>query len=287
MRTKGNSVNLRPDSSLVDMLVPIARMLLKRGVGTGEFIDAARSAYIVAATREITSVGKKINISQVAVATGLTRKEVSAALRSPTATIAYGGSMGKHHRAVRVARGWLADKRFHDTEGKPAPLSVDANGAFCSLVKLYAGDVTPLSVLHELAKLGLIAQQGNFIRLVRQTRSGMRERRALQLLTQHVRDLTTAVGSVSEESSDNNSAAFREIRDMTAPEAALFQRVFQQRISILMDSLDDWASSQRRLREKSAAHSRPRFRIALGSYVLADRISRDRAVSRTRPLRPL
>ena len=58
------------------VLKPIARILLRYGIGFREFAEVAKSAFVDVATAEYGIRGRPTNISRVAVMTGLTRKEV-------------------------------------------------------------------------------------------------------------------------------------------------------------------------------------------------------------------
>ncbi|MGD8964745.1 MAG: DUF6502 family protein, partial [Gammaproteobacteria bacterium] len=55
---------------------PIARFLIKHGIGYKEFADVAKIAFVNVATEEYGKRGRPTNISRTSVLTGLTRKEV-------------------------------------------------------------------------------------------------------------------------------------------------------------------------------------------------------------------
>ena len=57
-------------------LRPMARILLKFGIGFREFSEVMKTAFVDVATRDFGLRGRPTNISRVAVMTGLTRKEV-------------------------------------------------------------------------------------------------------------------------------------------------------------------------------------------------------------------
>ena len=62
--------------ALLVALKPIAKMLLRNGIGYREFAEIAKSAFVDVATSEYGLRGRPTNISRVAVMTGVTRKEV-------------------------------------------------------------------------------------------------------------------------------------------------------------------------------------------------------------------
>ncbi|MDH3905625.1 MAG: DUF6502 family protein, partial [Gammaproteobacteria bacterium] len=58
------------------VLKPIARILLRFGIGFREFSEIAKTAFVDVASSDFGLRGRPTNISRVAVMTGLTRKEV-------------------------------------------------------------------------------------------------------------------------------------------------------------------------------------------------------------------
>ncbi len=58
------------------VLRPIVKILLRYGVGFGEFAEVVKTSFVDVASTEFGIRGRPTNISRVAVMTGLTRKEV-------------------------------------------------------------------------------------------------------------------------------------------------------------------------------------------------------------------
>jgi hypothetical protein len=137
------------------MLMPLAGILLRAGVGVGEFSDICRYAYVHAAANELASSRSRTNASRIAVATGLTRQEVARLLRAGVTT---SSRAPKHlQRANRVLAGWYVDRRFAARPGVPRTLRVQGSGVtFHALVRRYGGDVTPRAVLDELRRADAI-----------------------------------------------------------------------------------------------------------------------------------
>ena len=63
--------------ALSTLLVPLARLVIKRGLPYGELAELLKRAYVEAAQRYFAVPGQKQTISRIAVLTGLTRKEAS------------------------------------------------------------------------------------------------------------------------------------------------------------------------------------------------------------------
>jgi hypothetical protein len=97
------------------VLKPIARILLRFGIGFREFSEIAKTAFVDVASSDFGIRGRPTNISRVAVMTGLTRKEVRR-LRDKIAG-------GKHTVVVKptpmwdILHYWHADGEFLDSGG--------------------------------------------------------------------------------------------------------------------------------------------------------------------------
>jgi hypothetical protein len=144
-------------SALLKALRPMARFLMKAGIGYREFSEIAKSAFVDVATSDYGLRGRPTNISRVAVMTGLTRKEVKR-LREKI-------SAGKEVMLTRVIppaeiiEKWHSDPQFIDKNGRPLPLPFDgATPSFTQLVKKYGGDIPPGAMRTELKRVGAVVE---------------------------------------------------------------------------------------------------------------------------------
>lgn len=144
------------------VLKPVARILLRYGIGFREFSEIAKTAFVDVASSDFGLRGRPTNISRVAVMTGLTRKEVRR-LRDKIAD-------GKDTVIVKptpmwdILHYWHADRDFLDSTGRPAKLPfAGENSSFSSLVRHYGGDIPPGAMRTELKRVGAIAEdeEGN------------------------------------------------------------------------------------------------------------------------------
>ena len=71
-----NDIQRQILGAILLVLKPLARALLRAGVGYREFSEIAKTAFVETATVDYGLRGRPTNISRVAVMTGLTRKEV-------------------------------------------------------------------------------------------------------------------------------------------------------------------------------------------------------------------
>lgn len=138
------------------LLRPIAMLMIRAGIGFGEFSDLSKTAFVAAASDSIRKRKGRPTISRVAILTGLTRQEVSRILET--------GGPGKNYvwqlqRAERVLHGWHTDAKFLDSRGNPKQLPIHGDASFSELVKEYSGDIPYRAMLRELADAGLVREQ--------------------------------------------------------------------------------------------------------------------------------
>jgi hypothetical protein len=141
-------------------LRPIAKLLLRFGIGFREFSEVAKTAFVDVASNDYGLRGRPTNISRVAVMTGLTRKEV----RRIRAKIE-GGQQSisvKTTPLSEILHRWHAEMDFLDSSGRPAilPFSGEAN-SFSDLVKRFGGDIPPGAMRTELKRVGAVRELPN------------------------------------------------------------------------------------------------------------------------------
>ena len=139
------------------VMVPIARFLLRSGVGFREFAEVSRIAFVEVATRDYGLRGRPTNVSRVAAMTGIGRKEVRR-LRE---------LRDSYDEALRVELGplsdvlqrWHTDSKYLDRAGRPRPLRLQGRGpSFENLVRLCAGDIPAGAVKVELIRCGSVEE---------------------------------------------------------------------------------------------------------------------------------
>jgi hypothetical protein len=252
--------------SLADLLLPIARLMLESDVGFDQLLRASKHAYVRAAISEIIPTGSRMNISRISVATGLTRKDVSAVIGHLAGRRAKSVSRTKEQRALRVVRGWMSDPRFHAANGRPAELERRGDGAtFQMLVRQYAGDVTPAAVLRELERMQAVR-----ITPAKTLRLRSHRKTSPNRWTQRVTELTRLLGdfatSVSGPRVDGDRPeffGFREFHGLSSDEVARFQRTFARRGASLLESFEHWIASRDAKRARAEGS-----RVGLGVYLV-------------------
>ena len=152
MQNTSNNVVL---SALFAALRPIARLLMKAGVGYREFAEVAKCAFVDVSTSDFGLRGRPTNISRVAVMTGLTRKEVKR-LRDKISAGTQVESM-KVIPLTEIIHQWHADANYVDERGQPLVLPFDGEEvSFAGLVKKYGGDIPPGAMRTELKRVKAI-----------------------------------------------------------------------------------------------------------------------------------
>lgn len=151
--------------ALQKILRAVIKTLLRNGMSYGEFDRIARQGFVDVAFEEFAPSGKKQTISNVAILTGLNRKEV----KKLHETEEHDGDKDgrQYNRVVRVLGGWINDKRFLRKDGNPRDLDYEGKNSFSELVKLYSGDM-PVAAMHKvLSRSGNISfTDDNRVRLL-------------------------------------------------------------------------------------------------------------------------
>jgi hypothetical protein len=283
---KQKNRSAEPSETLVTLLLPIARLMLKGGLGAGDLIRAAKRAYVRAAIAYVTPVGLRVNASRLSVITGMTRKEVTAIVNEIKGAPTAGPGEIKEQRAFRVLRGWKLDPRFCDNKGEPArlPLRGDRR-SFSALVREYGGDVTPNSVLKELERI-------NAVTFSRSRGLRLRSTRIRGKSTEHMMDLARLfpdfANTVSPQHTRAGSPLFFGFRDSvvdSVDQAARFQRTFSNRAAVMLQSVDQWVASLRESGRIKSTVREDKCRVGVGVYLVQRDSSSHRALVkvRTRP----
>jgi hypothetical protein len=156
------------ETALLTLLRPLVRLVLTRGMAVGRFSEVLKRAYVDVAQKDFVVPGRKLSASRVAVLTGLTRREATRLMRGGPEELT--SAMRRQvNRAARVVSAWVEDATYHDDNGAPALLPVEAEDgpSFSMLVAAHGADVTPRAVLDELLRVGAVERnEDGRIRLV-------------------------------------------------------------------------------------------------------------------------
>lgn len=159
--------------ALLVVLRPLARALLRAGIGYREFAEISKTAFVDIATKDYGLRGRPTNISRVAVMTGLTRKEVRR-IRDKSAA-------GDATLVVRstpmsvILHRWYSEPEFLTEEGVPRVLDFDGeNGSFSDLVRKFGGDIPPGAMRTELKRIDAVKEtKDGRLRVLKRNVSGL------------------------------------------------------------------------------------------------------------------
>jgi hypothetical protein len=143
------------NDALRDVLVPLARLAVERGVPFAVVEELLKQAFVDAA-RNVHGAGAQPHrmVSRIATATGLTRREVTR-LTQPAETAAKAAP--RRSLASEVFARWMSDPAYRSRKGPKALPRIGDAPSFEALAQSVTRDVHPRSLLDELIRLGLAA----------------------------------------------------------------------------------------------------------------------------------
>ena len=231
---------------------------------------AAKRAYLRAAINAVVPQDRRVNISRLSVATGMTRKEVSALLNYSKDSRRGAIRRTGEQRALRVLRGWLTDPRFQNRDGRPDDLLYRGQKkSFAVLVKLYGGDVTPKSVLRELERISVVemTRTGSLrVRALRK-RNNIETHYQISELARFFEDFAGAIGRPSNVAEAPPFFGFKDSTVPSAGDAAAFARTFSRRAAALLEDFQQW-SAGREGGKSARDRDNKAVRVGLGVYLL-------------------
>jgi len=133
--------------ALKGILTALVRTLLRNGMSYGEFDQIARKSFVDVAFRDFANPGSKQTVSNVAILTGLNRKEVKKLHEMDDGQLIAGDK--QYNRVTRVLGGWINDPIFLRKDGSPRDLEADGKGSFADLVRKYSGDM-PVAAMQKV-----------------------------------------------------------------------------------------------------------------------------------------
>ena len=229
-------------NALLVALRPLARALLRAGIGYREFAEISKSAFVDVATKDYGLRGRPTNISRVAVMTGLTRKEVRR-LRNKSES----GDETEITRPMPMAiilHRWFTESDFLDSAGKPRDLTFDGGpNSFSDLVRRYGGDIPPGAMRTEMKRINAIEElESGAVRALKRNVSGreVNERLAdgLEVLiypATHALAHNTGLGP-GDETWVMRTASSSGVRESDVPR---LRRISSDRLAEFVDSTDD------------------------------------------------
>ncbi len=148
--------------SMIELLKPVVRFVLRRGIHIQDFEEAAKAAFIEVASQEIEKTGEPVTVSKLSAATGLQRRDIKR-LQSPTSEQNKAGDL-----ITRIVGLWQSSSKYKDKRGQPRVLTFKGKSSeFLKLVESVSTDLNPYTVLFELERSGVAKQTEGGVRLIR------------------------------------------------------------------------------------------------------------------------
>jgi hypothetical protein len=254
------------------ILRPIAKILLRCGIGFREFAEVSKAAFVDVASSEYGLRGRPTNISRVAVMSGLTRKEVRR-IRNKIES-------GEHAVAVKstplceVLHRWHSDSEFTDGTGKPRSLPFAGNkGSFSSLVKRFGGDIPPGAMRTELKRIEAIteAEDGELTVVKRSVSPAGIEEKLIVSLVHGAYPLLSAVAHNVDPQRESETwpqitAFTQSIRKSDMPR---IRRISLDRLTDIAESFDDLFMAYETLHDQER-NGEDKNMIAVGVFYFED-----------------
>ncbi|MBX2825113.1 MAG: hypothetical protein KTR33_10320 [Gammaproteobacteria bacterium] len=262
--------------SVMRLLSPLVRLLLRHGVSHAEFANWAKQAFVWEAEKNFgVDDHKKPTVSRIAVVTGINRKEVKRIQDLPEEERQ---APSHNNRAARVVTGWLQDTSFHDADGKPAALRYgETDQGFNLLVRRYSGDVPARAILDELIRVGTVARADNDqVTLLQQGYVPHESKEEMiRIVGESAADLFETLdhnlASAPENSRFQLSVAYDNI---SADSLRQFKKLSKHSATELLKELDKFlASHDQDLNDENTDDGR--YRAGLGIYLIEENLETD------------
>lgn len=230
--------------SVLKILRPLMRVMLRNGISCGSFSELVRKAYVDEAFEMGMKNGKKATVSSISAQTGLSRKEVKRL--HELSDLHHAEVEQRYNRAIRVISGWLHDGDFIDEEGNSKKLSLNNEApSFFELTRRYSGDITAKAMLDLLQTANCVKVEGNQVELVKHAYvPGTDSAEIIRILGVDTQELITTINhnlTVNE----NKKRFQRKVSNayLDCEKVKEFKQISRKRAQDLLEDLDAWLSN--------------------------------------------
>lgn len=258
----------RYDSEMLQLLRPLARMLLRQGITAHQFSRWAGAAFVQAAADLLAEQGNQASYSRISTLTGLHRHTV----RDLQASVLQGESGPaaekeyQRNRLARVLTGWFEDPAFTDRDGNPRRLPFDGPlPSFVELVRAYSGDIYPKIILDELTRVGAatVEHDGRVKAVSRRYTVGGVDPLAVQHATVVAADV---IGTLEHNMTASSSERRFEDASMSVEVdpryIPLMRRMLETRGAAFLDDIEGWLSEKER-KQPDGPDAQPAMRASV------------------------
>ncbi len=249
-----NDIQRQILGALLLVLRPLARAMLRAGIGHREFAEVSKTAFVDVAGKDYGLRGRPTNISRVAVMTGLTRKEV----RRIRDKAEEGDEIGlvKLTPMGQVMHRWFTEPDFNSTHGAPLVLPFDGEGStFSSLVKKFGGDIPPGAMRTELKRIGAIEElESGQLKAISRSVVGIDDHEKLISGLAHVL-YPAALAMTHNVSAESDGVSWPHMTASTqsvrGDDLSRIRRVSSDRAAAFIESVDDYLAAYESLYDSS------------------------------------
>jgi len=159
------------NAALRQLLAPLVRLALARGLTHGTLEELLKQALVQAADDALHELPPHRRVSRITTTTGIHRREVTRLLQDLRDGGAAQQPLQRSHASELFAH-WRSDPRYTSASGQPLVLPRQgAAPSFETLAQCITRDVHPRSLLDELLRLGVAALdvECDSVRLLRET----------------------------------------------------------------------------------------------------------------------
>lgn len=235
--------------SIIRIMKPLARILLRHGISFGTFSDIAKWVYVQTAAAEFGMGSRKQSISRISVLTGLSRKEVKRLKEMPRPSDT--AVAEQYNRAVRVIAAWRREREFSDHHGNPLilPLTGD-DRSFAELVRRFSGDLPFRAIMDELVNTGIVERtDDHHVRLLNRSYVPSEDAGVkFHILGTDVGSLIATIDHNLQADDKSERLFQRKVSYDNLPREALpvFHKMAAESAQKLLESLDDWLADKDR-----------------------------------------
>ena len=236
-----NKIQTILNESVLKILRPLVRVMIRNGVSCGSFEELVRKTYV----DEAFAIGRKnqvkTTVSSVSAQTGLSRKEVK---RLNELTETHSADIEqKFNRAIRVISGWVNEKDFTDSQGNAKELPLDGEkNSFSALVKQFSGDVPTRAMLDLLHAADCVQVKNNAVQLIKHAYvPGKDSAEIIRILGTDTNELINTIDhNLTSQESDKRYQRKVSTAVLNKNAVEEFKTLSNKRSQALLEELDAW-----------------------------------------------
>jgi hypothetical protein len=263
---------------LLNILEPLARLLIRKNLSFDFIGEAMRHAYVRAAKDVLDIPGRKLSNSRISVVTGLSRTEVKRLLDKELNEDR--DAAFRQNRASRVLSAWARVPFFHDSEkGQPADLAVDGpEPNLTQLVYQHGGGVPYRAVLDEMLRIEAVRpmEDGRY-RLVNPGYIISRDdQQTYRVISEDVSDLLKTIEHNLQQPPKSDSRVQLTVAFDNLPEEVTgkLRQLAAKRGNGIIEEFNEWLSHYDR-EQNPEVHGTGRKRAGFGIYYFEDDLSEE------------